>query len=368
MFGRVQFSGELLRRQHRAWTVLRQKICLDGRRPAPGGPPMGRRDRSLFHRPTGHRFQPHRFRQRRHREKRSVSCGRGRGKLSAVDQRSVHRAVSETVARRGMDHFYLVPRRPPVHSTACGRTEANARCCVRFDGLNSAAAWMPDGKSIVATLSDGRSPNLYQVDLEGNILHTLDQFPGGGHRAHGVPRRAPDRVHLGPPGTPQIYLMDATGAKIRRATTGPLADSPHWSPLGHLVVFTQLEKKLFRSVDVGSGHRPTVPADVRRRRQRKRLVVPGWAPHRFFQHPGRPAGAVGDGRGRIFPAALGRVSRTKFYPPLGILIKGPFMNAKTFFPWRTLTADEIADLLARRGAAQKNAARRPGVWRAKVWA
>jgi TolB protein len=47
----------------------------------------------------------------------------------------------------------------------------------RFEGLNSAAAWMPDGKSIVATLSDGRSPNLYQVDLEGHLIQTLTNSP-----------------------------------------------------------------------------------------------------------------------------------------------------------------------------------------------
>lgn len=69
----------------------------------------------------------------------------------------------------------------------------------RFEGLNSAAAWMPDGNSIVATLSDGRSPNLYQVDLEGRVILTLTNSSGGRYRAHGLPGRAPPGVHLGPP-------------------------------------------------------------------------------------------------------------------------------------------------------------------------
>lgn len=115
----------------------------------------------------------------------------------------------------------------------------------RFDGLNSAAAWMPDGKSIVATLSDGRSPNLYQVDLEGRVIQTLTNSPA----VDTAPAVSPDGLRLAftsdRPGLPQIYVMDAAGANIRRAVTGPLADSPHWSPLGHLIVFTQLEKKFF---------------------------------------------------------------------------------------------------------------------------
>lgn len=125
----------------------------------------------------------------------------------------------------------------------------------RFDGLNSAAAWMPDGKSIVATLSDGRSPNLYQVDLEGHLIQTLTNSPA----VDTAPTVSPDGLRLAftsdRPGTPQIYFMDASGANIRRAVSGPLADSPHWSPLGHLIVFTQLEKKFFDlwTLEVATG-------------------------------------------------------------------------------------------------------------------
>ncbi len=125
----------------------------------------------------------------------------------------------------------------------------------RFEGLNSAAAWMPDGKSIVATLSDGRSPNLYLVDLDGRIIQTLTNSPA----VDTAPTVSPDGLRLAftsdRPGTPQIYLMDTTGANIRRAVVGPLADSPHWSPLGHLIVFTQLEKKYFDlwTLEVATG-------------------------------------------------------------------------------------------------------------------
>ena len=44
-------------------------------------------------------------------------------------------------------------------------------------------------------------------------------------------------------GPPQIFVMDTNGANIRRLTTDGQSDSPDWSPLGHLLVFTQ---SLFR--------------------------------------------------------------------------------------------------------------------------
>jgi TolB protein len=143
--------------------------------------------------------------------------------------------------------------RPAIHRMRSDGSDRRVVC--KFDGLNSAAAWMPDGQSIVATLSDGRSPNLYHVDLDGNILHTLTQSPA----VDTAPTVSPDGLRIAftsdRPGVPQIYVMDATGAQIRRAATGPQADSPHWSPLGHLVVFTQLEKRYFDlwTLEVATG-------------------------------------------------------------------------------------------------------------------
>jgi TolB protein len=143
--------------------------------------------------------------------------------------------------------------RPSIDRMRSDGKERTTLC--RFEGLNSAAAWMPDGKSIVATLSDGRSPNLYQVDLEGHLIQALTNSPA----VDTAPTVSPDGLRLAftsdRPGTPQIYFMEATGANIRRAVSGPLADSPHWSPLGHLIVFTQLEKKYFDlwTLEVSTG-------------------------------------------------------------------------------------------------------------------
>jgi TolB protein len=143
--------------------------------------------------------------------------------------------------------------RPTIYKMRSDGREKTALC--RFDGLNSAAAWMPDGKSIVATLSEGRSPNLSQVDLDGRVVQVLTNSSA----VDTAPTVSPDGLRIAftsdRPGFPQIYFMDASGANIRRGTSGPQADSPHWSPLGHLVVFTQLEKKYFDlwTLEVATG-------------------------------------------------------------------------------------------------------------------
>ncbi|MBL0058616.1 MAG: PD40 domain-containing protein [Elusimicrobia bacterium] len=143
--------------------------------------------------------------------------------------------------------------RPAIYRMRSDGREKVVLC--RGEGLNSAAAWMPDGKSIVATLSQDRVPNLYQVDLDGRILQELTNSAA----ADTAPTVSPDGLRIAftsdRPGPPQIYAMDATGANIRRLTTGPQADSPHWSPLGHLLVFTQLEKKFFDlwTLEVATG-------------------------------------------------------------------------------------------------------------------
>jgi TolB protein len=93
------------------------------------------------------------------------------------------------------------------------------------------------------------------VDLDGRILQELTNSAA----ADTAPTISPDGFRIAftsdRPGPPQIYAMDATGANIRRLTNGPQADSPHWSPLGHLLVFTQLEKKFFDlwTLEVATG-------------------------------------------------------------------------------------------------------------------
>lgn len=142
---------------------------------------------------------------------------------------------------------------PAIHVMNADGTSRRVLC--RYPGLNAAAAWTPDGRSIVATLSLDREPNLHVVDLQGRVIQTLTQSAA----ADTAPTVSPDGLRVAftsdRPGSPQIYTVDTTGANIRRAVTGGLCDSPQWSPLGHLVAFTMLEKRYFDlwTLEVATG-------------------------------------------------------------------------------------------------------------------
>ncbi|TXH23000.1 MAG: hypothetical protein E6Q99_08505 [Elusimicrobia bacterium] len=142
---------------------------------------------------------------------------------------------------------------PAIHVMNADGTSRRVLC--RYPGLNAAAAWTPDGRSIVATLSLDREPNLHVVDLQGRVLQDLTRSAA----ADTAPTVSPDGLRVAftsdRPGTPQIYTVDMTGANIRRVVTGGLCDSPQWSPLGHLVAFTMLEKRYFDlwTLEVATG-------------------------------------------------------------------------------------------------------------------
>jgi hypothetical protein len=219
--------------------------------------------------------------------------------------------------------------RPAIHRMRSDGSDRRVVC--KFDGLNSAAAWMPDGQSIVGHVVGRAIAQSVPRGFGRKHSSHVDSIAGGGYGAHRVPGRVADRVHLRPAGrAPNLRDgrhrgPDPTG---RHRTPGRFAPLVAAGAFGGVY---PAGKALFRSVDVGSGHRPTVAPDVRRGRQRKRVVVAGRPPCCFFQHAGRPAGVVGDGRGRVFPAAIGRVSRAEFYPPLGILKKGFFYEMQRLF-------------------------------------
>jgi TolB protein len=126
----------------------------------------------------------------------------------------------------------------------------------RYEGLNSAAAWLPDGRSLVATLSMGRDPNLYLVDTQGEVIRALTNS----RSVDTAPTLSPDGRHLAftsdRVGYPQIFTMDLNGANLRRMTRSGECDSPAWSPQGNLVAFAMSEfggQFDIYTMEVGSG-------------------------------------------------------------------------------------------------------------------
>ncbi|MEI7972924.1 MAG: translocation protein TolB, partial [Bdellovibrio sp.] len=108
-------------------------------------------------------------------------------------------------------------------------------------GMNSGAHFLPDSKSLVATLSNEGSPDLFQLDLDGRILAQLTKGPLGSLNVE--PAVSPDGKRLAfasdRSGKPMIYLSELqAGGTARRLTfAGKYNATPAWSPDGKSLAF-----------------------------------------------------------------------------------------------------------------------------------
>jgi TolB protein len=105
-------------------------------------------------------------------------------------------------------------------------------------GLNTSAAYAPDGQKISCTLSQDGNAEIYVLDARGGNAQRLTN-----NRAiDTAPAWSPTGRELAftsdRSGSPQIYLMDAVGGGIRRLTFDvDYTDSPTWSPKGDRIAF-----------------------------------------------------------------------------------------------------------------------------------
>jgi TolB protein len=120
-----------------------------------------------------------------------------------------------------------------VHELATGQRKVVAN----FKGSNSAPAWSPDGRSLVATLSRDGGSQLYRVSLSGGEpqrltsgnINTEPAFSPDGNTLYFVSDRG---------GNPQIYKMPAQGGAAERVTfTGNYNISPTISPDGRWLAY-----------------------------------------------------------------------------------------------------------------------------------
>ncbi|MCK6599576.1 MAG: DPP IV N-terminal domain-containing protein, partial [Bdellovibrionaceae bacterium] len=107
-------------------------------------------------------------------------------------------------------------------------------------GINSGASFSPDGKSIFLTISQGVSPDIFKISLDGTLQGKITNGPNSAMNVE--PAVSPDGKKIAfssdRHGRPMIYIMDIDGSNVKRITTaGVFNSSPTWSPDGKKIAF-----------------------------------------------------------------------------------------------------------------------------------
>jgi TolB protein len=121
-----------------------------------------------------------------------------------------------------------------VHELATGKRKVMAN----FKGSNSAPAWSPDGRALLATLSRDGGSQLYLIDVatgeakrltQNSGIDTEPSFTQDGAKIYFVSDRG---------GSPQIYKMNSSGSGVERVTFGGSYNiSPALSPDGRWLTY-----------------------------------------------------------------------------------------------------------------------------------
>ncbi|HYM81666.1 MAG TPA: Tol-Pal system beta propeller repeat protein TolB [Candidatus Limnocylindria bacterium] len=105
-------------------------------------------------------------------------------------------------------------------------------------GLNTSAAYSPDGREIALTLSQDGNSEIYVLDARGGSPkritshRSIDTSPAWSPTGREIAFTS-DRS-----GSPQVYVMDREGGNARRLTFEvDYTDSPAWSPKGDRIAF-----------------------------------------------------------------------------------------------------------------------------------
>jgi TolB protein len=118
------------------------------------------------------------------------------------------------------------------------RSTGKRKVMANFKGSNSAPAWSPDSKHLLATLSRDGGSQLYQIDVATGDAKRLTQSSGidteptysqDGSLIYFVSDRG---------GSPQVYKMSASGGSVERVTFGGSYNiSPALSPDGRWLTY-----------------------------------------------------------------------------------------------------------------------------------
>lgn len=107
-------------------------------------------------------------------------------------------------------------------------------------GVNSGASFSKDGKNIFLTLSQGGTPDIFKMTLDGELVTKLTNGPRGAMNVE--PSVSPDGNKIAfssdRSGQTMIHIMGADGSNQKRVTfAGKFNASPSWSPEGDRIAF-----------------------------------------------------------------------------------------------------------------------------------
>ncbi|MFK8136905.1 MAG: DPP IV N-terminal domain-containing protein [Bdellovibrionales bacterium] len=116
-------------------------------------------------------------------------------------------------------------------------------------GVNSGAAFSPDGKHIFLTMSKKGNSDIYRMNKDGTKKIQLTRGPFGALNVEPAISNDGKKIAFSSDrhGSPKIYTMDINGKNVKSVTprAGRYNSTPSWSPDGKHIVFAGEDKGAF---------------------------------------------------------------------------------------------------------------------------